>query len=241
MSWRRDGGGASAGTSGAPPGGYARRRRRRRPVSRGSGPRPPGGTGSPRAAPERFPRQAAAALSVPPGAGRGDRVLGAHRDPQPAGAGHGPDPPRSRPGRGPETPGEGAASGRESRHSGGAARHGTARYGTERGHYGWHRAQQTRTPSQCSEGAHPASRLPLRPARLTRRPPAPVQPEGPARRDTVPPGPGGHRGEVAGVLGRRDGPRRGSRSHGRFTHCTSIYSARGSGARRRNPLVINGC
>ena len=43
----------------------------------------------------------------------------------------------------------------------GAVRHGTARYGTVRGHYGWHRAQQTRTPSQCSEGAHPASHLPL--------------------------------------------------------------------------------
>lgn len=52
----------------------------------------------------------------------------------------------------------------------GVVRHGTARYGTVRGHYGWHRAQQTRTPSQCSEGAHPASHLPLETAPSRARP-----------------------------------------------------------------------
>lgn len=64
----------------------------------------------------------------------------------------------------------------------GVVRHGTARYGTVRGHYGWHRAQQTRTPSQCSEGAHPASHLPLETAPSRARPrclhpplPRPVQ------------------------------------------------------------------
>lgn len=59
----------------------------------------------------------------------------------------------------------------------GVVRHGTARYG---GHYGWHRAQQTRTPSQCSEEAHPASHSPLQTAPGRARPsvfaaPRPVQ------------------------------------------------------------------
>ncbi|XP_041281884.1 transcription initiation factor TFIID subunit 4-like [Onychostruthus taczanowskii] len=65
----------------------------------------------------------------------------------------------------------------------GVVRHGTARYGTVRGHYGWHRAQQTRTPSQCSEGAHPASHLPLETAPSRARPSVfapPVPPPCPA-------------------------------------------------------------
>lgn len=141
-----------------------------------------------------------------------------------------------------------------------AAGHGTARYGTVRGHYGWHRAQQTRTPSQCSEGAHPASHLPLETAPSRARPSVfapPVPPPCPAdchnsgwgpgpAAGLRAPGPGRHEGKVADVLGRRDWPRRGSRSRVRFTHCTSIYSARsgGAGSPREAPsgsaLVIGG-
>lgn len=144
----------------------------------------------------------------------------------------------------------------------GVVRRGTARYGTVRGHYGWHRAQQTRTPSQCSEGAHPASHLPLETAPSRARPSvfAPP-PRPPALYSRLPqlglgarpgggglraPGPGRHEGKVADVLGRRDWPRRGSRSRVRFTHCTSIYSARsgGAGGPREAPsgsaLVIGG-
>lgn len=91
-----------------------------------------------------------------------------------------------------ETPGEGAASGRESRHSG---RGGTARYGTVRGHYGWHRAQQTRTPSQCSEGAHPASHLPLETAPSRARPSVFAPPDPPAPSSRLPQlGPGARPG-----------------------------------------------
>lgn len=68
----------------------------------------------------------------------------------------------------------------------GVVRHGTARYGTVRGHYGWHRAQQTRTPSQCSEGAHPASHLPLGTAPSRARPSMFAPPRPPALSSRLP-------------------------------------------------------
>lgn len=80
----------------------------------------------------------------------------------------------------------------------GAVRHGTARYGTVRGHYGWHRAQQTRTPSQCSEGAHPASHLPPQTVPGARPPSTPR-----LYSPLCPPSPGW---QTATILGWRPGP-----------------------------------
>lgn len=163
-----------------------------------------------------------------------------------------------------ETPGEGAASGTESRHSGGAVRHGTARYGTVQGHYGWHRAQQTRTPSQCSEGAHPASHLPLERAPGARPPSAPRLDNPPApspspalpgrlpqlglgarpgRVGYRPPVPAGREARWRMCSGGETGPGGGGRSQSRVrcTHCTRIYSARSSGGRRPGGGTLGRC
>lgn len=108
----------------------------------------------------------------------------------------------------------------------GVVRHGTARYSTVRGHYGWHRAQQTRTPSQCSEGAHLASRLLLATAPAALGPSSlhPLSPRPGQQIATIQAGdlawqgglrtssPSRHGGELVDVLGQQDGPWQGSPS-----------------------------
>lgn len=139
----------------------------------------------------------------------------------------------------------------------GVVRHGTARYGTVRGHYGWHRAQQTRTPSQCSEGAHPASHLPLETAPSRARPsvfapppsPRPVQQiattwaGGPARRGggCVPPVLAGTKARRRMCSGGEIGPG-GGLGPACDLHTVQVFTARGvagPAARGRHPQALH--
>ncbi|XP_005052934.1 PREDICTED: translation initiation factor IF-2-like [Ficedula albicollis] len=154
-----------------------------------------------------------------------------------------------------ETPGEGAASGRESRHSGGG---GTARYGTVRHGTGSLRVAQSTADTHtvtmfrgsapgialtAGNGAQPRSALGLctpRPPGLSSRLPQlglGARPGGGAARPRA----WQARRQGGRCAGAANWPRRGSRSRVRFTHCTSIYSARsgGAGSPREAPQALH--